>query len=207
MSAPLIMVLASDAECLRTLRTAFLGIARVVETPPQKEAFVLVADAQSLAGKAFSTPPCRAIGLGAPVSHALADTCPVDWIPVPFHLRELVSRLSALLASPPPCPRLLMPGCPLQLDTVTRQLIHTETSHYQELTEKETLLLHALVKGEGAPISRETLLAEVWAYQPDIPTRTLETHLSRLRGKLQHFPTAQIAILPDEGGYRLALSR
>jgi DNA-binding response OmpR family regulator len=96
----------------------------------------------------------------------------------------------------------LLAGSSLLLDTSARLLTDTEVAESVELTEKETRVLEVLVQAAGVPVPKDHLLAEVWAYQPEINTRTLETHLSRLRTKLQQFPSS-VALVLEEGGYKL----
>jgi DNA-binding response OmpR family regulator len=69
------------------------------------------------------------------------------------------------------------------------------------LTEKETDILKFLHRAGGV-VSRETLLHEVWGYNPDISTHTLETHIYRLRKKIESDAGRDI-LVTDEGGYRL----
>ncbi len=90
----------------------------------------------------------------------------------------------------------------LLLDISSRSLIYKEIN--LALTEKETDLL-AFLAAKNAPISRELLLSEVWGYQANIDTHTMETHLSRLRSKLSeaHIP---LMIVADNGGLRFQYS-
>jgi hypothetical protein len=75
-----------------------------------------------------------------------------------------------------------------------------------KLTEKEAAILVRLARAHGATVSREALLRDVWGYGPNMSTRTLETHIHRLRRKLEPSP-AQPRWLKTEGeGYRLVAS-
>lgn len=71
------------------------------------------------------------------------------------------------------------------------------------LTEKETNILRYLKKADGATVSRETLLHEVWGYNPNVTTHTLETHVYRLRQKIEPDPKLAKIVITSEGGYRL----
>ncbi len=69
------------------------------------------------------------------------------------------------------------------------------------LTEKEVALLCYLLKAD-APVSRQQLLAEIWGYQADTPTRTVETHLYRLRRKIEGLGLGLTIVVSAEG-YRV----
>ncbi|MBU3731652.1 MAG: response regulator transcription factor [Beijerinckiaceae bacterium] len=70
------------------------------------------------------------------------------------------------------------------------------------LTEKETAILLYLHRA-GDAVARETLLAEVWGYNPRVTTHTLETHIYRLRQKLEAHPSDARLLVTETGGYRL----
>lgn len=72
------------------------------------------------------------------------------------------------------------------------------------LTEKEAAILARLAQARGATISKEALLADVWGYGPNVTTRTLETHIHRLRRKIEPNPARPQKLLTEAGGYRLA---
>ena len=71
------------------------------------------------------------------------------------------------------------------------------------LTEKETNILKYLYRAGEKPVSREELLAEVWGYNAGVTTHTLETHVYRLRQKIEPDPTNARLLLTEAGGYRL----
>ncbi len=72
------------------------------------------------------------------------------------------------------------------------------------LTEKETNILKYLYRAGEKPVSREELLAEVWGYNAGVTTHTLETHVYRLRQKIEPDPGNARLLLTEAGGYRLA---
>ena len=72
------------------------------------------------------------------------------------------------------------------------------------LTEKERDILMILIEAGGRPISRTDLLDRVWAYVDGVETHTLETHIYRLRQKIESDPTRPTLILTDEDGYRIS---
>jgi hypothetical protein len=78
-----------------------------------------------------------------------------------------------------------------------------DTEANVRLTEKEAAILARLMRAEGATLSRAELLADVWGYGPTVSTRTLETHIHRLRRKIEPDPERPRRLLTEEGGYRL----
>lgn len=70
------------------------------------------------------------------------------------------------------------------------------------LTEKETNILKFLYRS-GETVARETLLHEVWGYNRAVTTHTLETHIYRLRQKIEEKPGQAQILITESGGYRL----
>jgi DNA-binding response OmpR family regulator len=74
-----------------------------------------------------------------------------------------------------------------------------------ELAPKEFDLLVALVRHDGAVVSRQDLLDEVWGYAADVVSRTVDTHIAELRRKLEEDPARPCHLLTvRKAGYRLA---
>ena len=71
------------------------------------------------------------------------------------------------------------------------------------LTEKENNILNFLYKNLGNVIKRETLLHEVWGYNSKVTTHTLETHIYRLRQKIEDDPSNACFLITEPGGYKL----
>lgn len=71
----------------------------------------------------------------------------------------------------------------------------------QRLTEKEVQLLTLLYEAKGAPVGRDALLREVWEYAEDVESHTLETHIYRLRQKIEDDPANPSVLLTAENGY------
>ena len=106
-----------------------------------------------------------------------------DYLPKPFSPRELVLRIKALLrrSSSVPASEKTMAG-PFVLDRGALKV--TLEGKRLDLTSTEFKLLSLLLGTEGAIQSREDLLQEVWGYSVTIDTRTVDTHMRRLREKL-----------------------
>lgn len=71
------------------------------------------------------------------------------------------------------------------------------------LTEKESNILKYLLRAGDTVVGREELLAEVWGYNSGVTTHTLETHIYRLRQKIEADPSKAEILVTDAGGYRL----
>jgi len=71
------------------------------------------------------------------------------------------------------------------------------------LTDKETNILKYLYRSGDKPVPRDELLREVWGYNASVTTHTLETHIYRLRQKVDLNPESTSIILTEQGGYRL----
>jgi DNA-binding response OmpR family regulator len=71
------------------------------------------------------------------------------------------------------------------------------------LTEKETAILRHLYRARPRPVLREMLLQEVWGYNSGVTTHTLETHIYRLRQKVEMDPGSPSVLISESGGYKL----
>jgi len=89
----------------------------------------------------------------------------------------------------------LNPGQKLLLDKAGNKI---------RLTEKEAAILKYLYQAGAEAVERERLLEEVWGYNSGVSTHTLETHIYRLRQKIEKDPANAELLLTAPGGYRLA---
>lgn len=85
-----------------------------------------------------------------------------------------------------------------------RSVFSTEQGDQVKLTEKESAILMMLNDHKGARVGREDLLGYVWGYAKGLETHTVETHIYRLRQKIEVDPANPAIILTDEDGYRIA---
>jgi DNA-binding response OmpR family regulator len=82
-------------------------------------------------------------------------------------------------------------------------LIEEKQNKKIRLTEKETSILKYLYRAGQKAVGRDTLLGEVWGYNAGVTTHTLETHIYRLRQKIEKDPAKAQILVTDAGGYRL----
>jgi len=85
----------------------------------------------------------------------------------------------------------------------TRDLISQEDGSVTRLTEKESAILKFLYSAECQIVPRELLLKELWGYNAKVTTHTLETHIYRLRQKLEIDSSNTKSIITETGGYKL----
>ena len=126
-----------------------------------------------------------------------------DYIAKPFRLNELLARLRAQLRSFENSEDAVFNIGPYIFRPAVRQLQQPEKNRRIRLTDKETAILKYLYRAAGKPVARQVLLNEVWGYNAAVTTHTLETHVYRLRQKIEADPTASRLLLTEGGGYRL----
>ena len=119
----------------------------------------------------------------------------------PFSLDELASHIAPMLAGDTP------PVWPLWntwiFDATSRTLCCQSLKQTIELTDKEALLLVKLMQCAPQSMDKTALLEAVWGYNSNIDTKTLETHIYRLRQKLEPLlPDADKGIQTEAYGYR-----
>jgi two-component system phosphate regulon response regulator PhoB len=108
-----------------------------------------------------------------------------DYVNKPFSPRELVLRAKAVLdrsASKAPEKARALKAGPIEIDLDYHQA--RVSGKPLRLTVIEFKLLTELVRGKGRVRSREALLREVWGYEAEVLSRTVDTHVRRLRNKL-----------------------
>ena len=83
------------------------------------------------------------------------------------------------------------------------KMLVDERGHKVRLTEKETAILKFLYRAGENVVTRDVLLHEVWGYNSSVTTHTLETHIYRLRQKIEHDPSKSELLVTEAGGYKL----
>jgi len=79
----------------------------------------------------------------------------------------------------------------------------TDKGSKVRLTEKETSILRYLYRSGQKAVQRDVLLQEVWGYNSGVTTHTLETHIYRLRQKIEKDPSNAALLVTEGGGYKL----
>lgn len=126
-----------------------------------------------------------------------------DYIAKPFRLNELLARLRAQLRVFDNSEDAVFTIGPYQFRPVAKLLMEPARNRKIRLTEKESAILKYLYRAGGRAVSRQVLLNEVWGYNSSVTTHTLETHIYRLRQKIEPDPAQARLLLTEGGGYRL----
>jgi two-component system alkaline phosphatase synthesis response regulator PhoP len=160
---------------------------------------------RELRRKGIETPIIMLTARGAEIDRVLGlEIGADDYVTKPFSLRELVARVRVRLRRQPPRPagpiaRYRVGEVEVDFDT------YRATRHGQplDMTAKEFDLLRLLVQCRGEVVSRDRILNEVWGYDAMPATRTVDTHIVKLRQKLEEDPAHPQYILSAYGeGYR-----
>jgi len=131
-----------------------------------------------------------------------------DYITKPFKLPVLLARLRAQLRQHEQSENAVFQLGPYMFKPAHKMLIDEKERDEKErkirLTEKETNILKYLYRAPEGVVPRDVLLHEVWGYNAGVTTHTLETHIYRLRQKIEPDPSNVSLLLTEAGGYRLA---
>jgi DNA-binding response OmpR family regulator len=125
-----------------------------------------------------------------------------DYVLKPFKFSVLLARIRAHLRSHEASedavyrigPYEFRPGMRVLVDPAQRKI---------RLTDKEAAILRYLYRSGEKPVGREELLREVWGYNSNVTTHTLETHIYRLRQKIEPDAQSPKLLITESGGYRL----
>src|SRR3974377_1113797 len=124
-----------------------------------------------------------------------------DYVRKPFRFAVLLARIRAQLRQHEASEDAVFTIGPYTFRPSSKMLLNQGTK--VRLTEKETSILRYLFRAEQKPVSRETLLQEVWGYNSGVTTHTLETHIYRLRQKIEKDAAAPAILVTEAGGYKL----
>lgn len=125
-----------------------------------------------------------------------------DYVTKPFKFSVLLARVRAHLRSFEQSEDATFLIGPYEFWPAMK-LLKREDDRKVRLTEKETNILKYLYRAGGKAVARDELLTEVWGYNAAVTTHTLETHVYRLRQKIEPDPSNARLLLTEAGGYRL----
>ena len=125
-----------------------------------------------------------------------------DYVTKPFRFAVLLARIRAQLRQFEQSEDAVFQVGPYTFKPAGKMLI-TEDNKKVRLTEKETAILKYLYRASGKPVARDVLLSEVWGYNAAVTTHTLETHIYRLRQKIEADPGNADLLVTEAGGYKL----
>ena len=128
-----------------------------------------------------------------------------DYITKPFRFNVFMARIRAQLRTHEQSDDAVFNVGPYAFLPAAKMLTNSETDRKIRLTEKETAILKFLYRAGGKVVSRDTLLDEVWGYNAGVNTHTLETHVYRLRQKIEPDPQQNAILVTEPGGYRLGV--
>jgi DNA-binding response OmpR family regulator len=124
-----------------------------------------------------------------------------DYVAKPFRFAVLLARIRALLRQHEASEDAVFTIGSYTFRPSSKMLLNQ--GNKVRLTEKETSILRYLFRAGQKPVSRETLLQEVWGYNSGVTTHTLETHIYRLRQKIEKDAAAPIILVTESHGYKL----
>lgn len=226
MLSPRTILVVDDDDALRSALMEQLSVNG--EFAPQEAASLAEAEAKLSSGTRYeallldvSLPDgdgrdfCRSLrerGIKAPIIMLTAaseetdvvrglDSGANDYLAKPFRLNELLARLRAHLRSFESSEDAEIKIGPYQFRASARLLLDTKGGKIR-LTDKEAAILKYLFRA-GKAVARQMLLEAVWGYKQTITTHTLETHVYRLRQKIEIDPQNARILITDGGGYRL----
>lgn len=126
-----------------------------------------------------------------------------DYITKPFRLGVLLARLRAHIRQHERSDDAVFLIGPYSFQPSAKILTHASTGKKIRLTDKEAAILKYLYRAGSRVIGRDVLLGEVWGYNAAVTTHTLETHVYRLRQKIESDPSQARILVTEPGGYRL----
>ncbi|MGB7431011.1 MAG: response regulator transcription factor [Ahrensia sp.] len=125
-----------------------------------------------------------------------------DYITKPFKFAVLLARIRAQLRQHEHSEDAVFAVGPYTFKP-SQKLLIDGTGAKIRLTEKEASIIKFLYRADQKVVTRDTLLEEVWGYNSGVTTHTLETHVYRLRQKIEKDPSNASIIVTESGGYKL----
>jgi len=132
-----------------------------------------------------------------------AESGASDYVIKPFRMAALFTRVRAHLRQHEQSDDAVLVIGPYKFRPAAKVLSSDKNDENVRLTEKETAILEYLYRAGNKTVAREKLLDEVWGYNVNVTTHTLETHVYRLRKKIEPDPSQVRILITEPGGYRL----
>ncbi|MFZ9633573.1 MAG: response regulator transcription factor, partial [Alphaproteobacteria bacterium] len=126
-----------------------------------------------------------------------------DYVTKPFRIGELMARLRAQLRQHAAAEDAEYAIGAFRFQPARKRLVAAETGARIRLTDKETAILRHLHRAVGQVVTRDALLGAIWGYNSEVNTHTLETHIYRLRQKIEADAANATLLVTAPGGYRL----
>jgi DNA-binding response OmpR family regulator len=125
-----------------------------------------------------------------------------DYVGKPFRFVVLLARIRSQLRQYESSEDAEFPVGPFTFRPASKHLVDGKGVKLR-LTEKEAAILRFLHRAGEQAVPREALLKHVWGYNPNVTTHTLETHIYRLRQKIEDNPADARLLITESGGYKL----
>ncbi len=125
-----------------------------------------------------------------------------DYVTKPFRFAVLLARIRAHLRQHEHSEDAVFKVGPYTFKPSAKMLVRDDNRKVR-LTEKETAIIKFLLRSGEQIVSRDVLLHDVWGYNAGVTTHTLETHVYRLRQKIERDPSHAEILVTEGGGYRL----
>ncbi|MBN9029422.1 MAG: DNA-binding response regulator [Rhizobiales bacterium 63-7] len=125
-----------------------------------------------------------------------------DYVTKPFRFAVLLARIRAQLRQHEQSEDATFTVGPY-LFKPSQKLLSTEDGQKIRLTEKEAAIIRYLYRADQKVVTRDVLLEEVWGYNSGVTTHTLETHVYRLRQKIERDPSNAEILVTENGGYKI----
>jgi DNA-binding response OmpR family regulator len=125
-----------------------------------------------------------------------------DYVVKPFRFAVLLARIRSQLRQHEHSEDAQYKVGPYVFKPSSKMLVRDDNKKIR-LTEKETAIIKFLYRAGEQSVGRETLLTDVWGYNAGVSTHTLETHIYRLRQKIEKDPAHAEILITEGGGYKL----
>lgn len=126
-----------------------------------------------------------------------------DYVTKPFRIGVLIARIRACIRDYEKSEYAVLTVGPYSFRPAAKIMLDEENNKKVRLTDKETAIIKYLYLAGEQVVGRDTLLGEVWGYNAGVTTHTLETHVYRLRQKIEADPSNAVLLVTETNGYRL----